>query len=176
MTSPKLYPDNPCKEPWVDATGRCITEWYERPVFDLEVEEKRKRTRRGWYEQVTETPAMRRAERQVALDAASKLVGSSAADKLLPEEVRERTGLVVNPLWRLEVLAVSGVLGAKDYINVLKTLAEYAFSKAPSKSINASLSAEDMLDMLRKENRDGRVKEQEAYIIDSEAEGIVEVP
>ena len=73
--------------------------------------------------------------------------------KFLPEDVRKRTGLEVNPLWAMECLYRSGLLPPKEQITLLTQLASYTHSKAPSLShnTNVNLKPEDWLLEISKE-------------------------
>lgn len=73
--------------------------------------------------------------------------------KFLHDDVRERTGLEINPLWMMECLVRSGLLSPKEQIAALKELAQYTHSKAPNISHNTTthLKPEDWLLELAKE-------------------------
>jgi hypothetical protein len=80
------------------------------------------------------------------LNEATKLVDPDNY-KFLPDDVRARTGLEINPLWAMEVLVRSGALPLKDQLSALKELAAYTHSKAPSlqHNTNVNLKPEDWL-------------------------------
>lgn len=92
---------------------------------------------------------MDKAELAVRLNEASKMV-EPENQKFLPQDVQERTGLEMNPLWMMECMVRSGALRPQQQVAALKTLAEYTHSKTPSFSAHASaeLSAEEWLKAL----------------------------
>lgn len=163
-------------------TGRLLTEWFEHPELDNEeiermacekagvsVEDRPK----GW---VNDLPpdqktlatkinafigarrktqfahGMTNIEFQHRLNEATKMVNPDNF-KFLPDDVRERTGLEVNPLWLMECLVRSGTLSAKEQVGALKELAQYTHSKAPniSHNTNTEMQPEDWLYELAKE-------------------------
>jgi hypothetical protein len=65
--------------------------------------------------------------------------------KFLPQEVQDRTGLELNPLWQIEVLVRSGTLAPQNQLSALKSLAEYTHSKSPSLSQQMTGKPEDFL-------------------------------
>jgi hypothetical protein len=95
---------------------------------------------------------MSKQEVQFRLNEATKMV-SPDNFKFLPDDVRERTGLEINPLWMMETLVRSGTLSAKEQVTALKELAQYTHSKAPSIShnTNTNLKPEDWLLELAKD-------------------------
>lgn len=86
------------------------------------------------------------------LNEATKMVDPSNF-KFLPDDVRERTGLEINPLWMMECLVRSGILNPKEQVAALKELANYTHSKAPSISHSTStqMKPEDWLFELAKD-------------------------
>lgn len=161
-------------------TGRLLTEWFEHPEEDLddlkergareygleeypkkpysELNEEEKFTHRRINGFIAQRANGRwpynktQQEVQWRLNEATKFV-SPDNQKALPEDIQERTGLEMNPLWFMETLVRSGLLSPKDQVSALKTLAEYTHSKAPSirHSTNTELTAEDWLVELAKE-------------------------
>lgn len=159
-------------DPEVDPkTGKLITEWFEHPEEltdeelrqvgvekfglseypegpDLTPEQRQiqlqinafvqSRKNRNW------PSAYTKQEIQVRLNEAAKI---ATAQKFLPEEVTERTGLQLNPLWMMETLVRSGVLTPKEQVNALKELATYTHSKAPTinHSTTTHMKPEDWL-------------------------------
>lgn len=95
---------------------------------------------------------MTQQEVQVRMNEATKMIDPTNY-KFLPEDVRERTGLEINPLWMIECLVRSGVLPAKEQVAALKELAQYSHSKAPNISHNTTthMKPEDWLLELAKE-------------------------
>lgn len=95
---------------------------------------------------------MSNQEVQARMNEASKFVNPDNF-KYLPDHVRERTGLEMNPLWLMEVMIRSGTLTAKEQISALKELAQYTHSKAASVShvTTTEMSNEDWLLELAKE-------------------------
>lgn len=91
-------------------------------------------------------------EVQYRLNEATKMVDPTNF-KFLPDDVRERTGLEINPLWMMECLVRAGVLSAKEQVAALKELAQYTHSKAPSinHNTNVSMKPEDWLMELAKD-------------------------
>jgi hypothetical protein len=104
------------------------------------------RRRRKW------PNGMTKQEVQFRLNEATKMV-SPDNFKFLPDDVRERTGLEINPLWMMECLVRSGTLSPKEQVVALKELAQYSHSKAPSIShnTNTNLKPEDWLLELAKD-------------------------
>lgn len=168
------------QEPFIcETTGRLLTEWFEHPEYTDEQLEQQALDHYG----VTEKPRcrpdeisdqatlmrqingfvagrkrrrfpnnMNAQEVQARLNEASKMV-SPDNFKFLPDEVRERTGLEVNPLWLMECIIRSGLLSAKEQLAGLKELAAYTHSKAPSinHNTNTEMSPEDWLVELAKD-------------------------
>lgn len=95
---------------------------------------------------------MNMQEVQARMNEATKMVNPDNF-KFLPDEVRERTGLEINPLWMMETLVRSGVLSPKEQIAALKDLATYTHSKAPTvnHNTNTEMKPEDWLLELSKE-------------------------
>lgn len=95
---------------------------------------------------------MTKQEVQYRLNEATKMV-SPDNFKFLPDDVRERTGLEINPLWMMECLVRSGLLSPKEQVTALKELAQYTHSKAPSisHSTTMQLKPEDWLLELAKD-------------------------
>ncbi len=170
MTSP-IKPEI-CKN-----TGRILTEWFEFPEYDdqqlrdlarasvglppdahvmapcdpntppeqVSVAQKvldfiRVRKRTKWRNGMTN------AEIQARMNEATKMV-SPDNFKFLPDDVRDRTGLEINPLWMMECLVRSGLLNPKEQVATLKELAAYTHSKAPTIQHNthAEVKPEDWL-------------------------------
>lgn len=164
-------------------TGRLLTEWFEFPEYDdeqlldmallkynatradynpnmwdetLSPETRelarrvhgfisaRKRTR--WVHNMTQQ------EVQARMNEASKMVAPDNF-KFLPQEVSERTGLSLNPLWMMECLIRSGVLQPKEMMAGLRDLAQYTHSKAPTvnHNTNTEMKPEDWLFELAKD-------------------------
>lgn len=73
--------------------------------------------------------------------------------KFLADDVRERTGLELNPLWMMECLVRSGVLSPKEQVAALTNLASYTHSKAAtlSHNVTTTMKPEDWLLELAKE-------------------------
>ncbi len=80
------------------------------------------------------------------MNQATKIISPDNA-KFLDPETSARTGLELNPLWQMEVIVRSGVLGPKDQIAALKELAGFTHSKAPTlnKNENTNAAPEDWL-------------------------------
>jgi hypothetical protein len=95
---------------------------------------------------------MSKQEVQYRLNEATKMV-STDNFKFLNDDVRERTGLEINPLWMMECLIRSGTLSPKEQVAALKELAQYTHSKAPSinHTTTTQLNPEDWLLELAKE-------------------------
>lgn len=163
-------------------TGRLLTEWFENPEYtdeDLErlacekygitVEDRPRgdfnklppekallqrqinafiaqRKNRKWRNGMT------RQEVAYRMNEATKMV-SPDNYKFLPDDVRDRTGMEINPLWMMECLVRSGVLSPKEQVTALKELAQYSHSKAPSfnHSTTTHMKPEDWLLELAKE-------------------------
>lgn len=163
-------------------TGRLLTEWFEYPQYTPEDEVRvaceqvgvepedvkspfdpsntfeeqtiaRKvngllasRRQRSWRNNMTQQEVAMR------MNEATKMVDPSNY-KFLPDDVRERTGLEVNPLWMMECLVRAGVLSPKEQVSALKELAQYTHSKAPniSHSTTTTMKPEDWLLELAKE-------------------------
>lgn len=147
-------------------TGRILTEWFENPEYTDEDIKKQAMTLHPQVEgepQCAFTQAkmmnfigakkkakwagnMSKQEVAMRLNEASKIVSPDNA-KFLDKETTERTGLELNPLWQMEVIVRSGVLGPKDQIAALKELAGFTHSKAPSlnKVENTNATPEDWL-------------------------------
>lgn len=160
-------------------TGRLLTEWFEYPEYTDEQIEKEALEHFGLEEKPVTRPndttekgdLMRRFNAFVAarkrrkwrnymkkdeiayrMNEATKMVDPTNF-KFLPDDVRERTGLEINPLWMMECLVRSGILSPKEQIQALKELAQYTHSKAPSINHNTTthLKPEDWLLELAKE-------------------------
>lgn len=166
-----------------ETTGRLLTEWFEFPEFtDEQLRRKaheeygvdpenppkhvpigqerdeesmlsqkiaafiRKRKSTKW------RGGMSKQEVQHRLNEATKMINPDNF-KFLPEDVRERTGLELNPLWMMEALVRSGTLTPKEQVQALKELAGYTHSKAPSisHSTTTQMKPEDWLLELAKE-------------------------
>lgn len=137
-------------------TGRLCTEWFEEPEYtdeqlkEMACEEvgldpdeyhvaaykandlqKKAHAIVQSKKQVKWRHNMSQQEVQMRMNEATKMV-SPDNFKFLPDDVRERTGLEINPLWMMECLVRSGVLQPKDQIGALKELAQYTHSKSPS--------------------------------------------
>lgn len=163
-------------------TGRLLTEWFEFPHYTDEqihqmaldhagvTEEDRPRgfpkdmspemeqihrkivafknshSGRKWKNNMTQQEVAMR------MNEASKMIDPTNF-KFLPDDVRERTGLEVNPLWMIECLVRSGLLTPKEQVAALKELASFTHSKAPSISHNTHMKVdpEDWLLELAKE-------------------------
>lgn len=162
-------------------TGRLLTEWFEYPVYtDDELKKKaceeygitleeyhsaaddlwsdkgqliRKaqafvssRKKRKWKHNLSQQEVAMR------MNEATKMVDPSNF-KFLPDDVRERTGLEINPLWMMECLVRSGLLTPKEQVAALKELAQYTHSKAPNINHNTTthLKPEDWLLELAKD-------------------------
>lgn len=162
-------------------TGRLLTEWFEYPEYTdqdlrdqayekLEIDPKQiegvnpfvsseeahlkkkvlafvsARKRTVWPNSMTKQEVHHR------LNEATKMVNPDNY-KFLPDDVRERTGLEINPLWMMECLVRSGTLGPKEQMQGLKELAAYTHSKAPniSHTTSTQLKPEDWLLELAKE-------------------------
>lgn len=156
-------------------TGRVLTEWFETPEFSVEDLKAQAEALYGpapnlqGKSAVDFTPdetatimkinnyvtnkrnrkwvgAMSQQEVSFRMNEATKMV-SPDNFKFLDNDVRQRTGLELNPLWMMECLYRSGILNPKDQITVLKELANYTHSKAPSinHSTVAAISPEDWL-------------------------------
>ena len=172
-------------------TGRLLTEWFEYPhVTDEDIErmacekfgttlEDRPRdatwnlspedallqrriqnfvtTRknRKWKQGMTQQEVAHR------MNEATKMVDPTNY-KFLPDDVRDRTGLEINPLWMMECLVRSGLLSPKEQVAALKELAGYTHSKAPtiSHSTTTHMKPEDWLLELAKEEYQEVVIEQ----------------
>jgi hypothetical protein len=95
---------------------------------------------------------MNMQEVQARMNEATKMVNPDNF-KFLPDEVRDRTGLEINPLWMMECLIRSGVLSPKEQVAALKDLATYTHSKAPSinHTTHTEMKPEDWLLELAKE-------------------------
>lgn len=93
---------------------------------------------------------MNKQELAVRLNEAAKMTEEV---KYLPDDVQDRTGLQMNPLWMMETLVRSGALKPSQQVSALKTLAEYTHSKTPSYSAHATteLTAEEWLKALAKD-------------------------
>ena len=166
-------------------TGRLMTEWFEHPEYTddqlraqaaekqgIKVEDipqgcfmnlppeqadlQRKinayvagKKRRKW------RGAMSQQEVAYRMNEATKMV-SPDNYKFLPDDVRERTGLEVNPLWQMECLVRSGILSPKEQIQALTQLAGFTHSKAPniSHTTTTQMKPEDWLLELAKEEYD----------------------
>ncbi|MDQ2066745.1 hypothetical protein Q9295_10180 [Xinfangfangia sp. CPCC 101601] len=104
------------------------------------------RRRRTW------PNGMTKQEVQFRLNEATKMIDPTNF-KFLPDDVRERTGLEINPLWMMEALVRSGLLTPKEQVAALKELAAYTHSKAPniSHSTTTHLKPEDWLLELAKD-------------------------
>ncbi len=104
------------------------------------------RRRRVWPNGMTQQ------EVQYRLNEATKMVDPNNF-KFLPDDVRDRTGLEINPLWMMECLVRSGLLSPKEQVAALKELAQYTHSKAPSISHNTTthMKPEDWLLELAKD-------------------------
>jgi hypothetical protein len=76
---------------------------------------------------------MTQQEVQVRMNEASKMIEPDNF-KFLPDDVRERTGLEINPLWMIECLVRSGLLNPREQVAALKELASFTHSKAASLS------------------------------------------
>lgn len=163
-------------------TGRLLTEWFENPEYtdeDLERQacEKYGTTLedrpRGHFLKLSPEDAhlqrqiqmyvttrknrkwrngMTKQEIAYRMNEATKMV-SPDNYKFLPDDVRERTGMEINPLWMMECLVRSGVLSPKEQVTALKELAQYSHSKAPSinHSTTTHMKPEDWLLELAKE-------------------------
>ncbi len=96
--------------------------------------------RRKWKNGMTMTEVAHR------LNEATKMVNPDNF-KFLPDDVRARTGLEINPLWQMEVLYRSALLPPKEQVQLLSQLAAYTHSKAPSLShnTNVNIAPEDWL-------------------------------
>lgn len=163
-------------------TGRVLTEWFEYPEYtDAQLEEMacahagidpkdrpkgmrfdmspemqaisdkihsfiNSHKRRKWRQGMTQQEVAYR------MNEATKMV-SPDNYKFLSDDVRERTGLEINPLWMIETLVRSGVLQPKEQVAALKELAAYTHSKAPSisHSTTTHMKPEDWLLELAKE-------------------------
>lgn len=142
-------------------TGRLLTEWFEYPeiteeqamrmaceLYGADPENPPKRTPGKLTEEgelaqkiqnfVTNRVRRRKfpngmtmLEAQYRLNEATKMVNPDNF-KFLPDDVRERTGLEINPLWMMECLVRSGLLTPKEQVVALKELAQYTHSKSPS--------------------------------------------
>lgn len=169
--------------PEVDlTTGRVLTEWFEYPEYtDEQIEamacaeagitvEERPRGMR--FNMSPETQALHdritgfikkhknrkwrqgMSQQEVAyrMNEATKMV-SPDNYKFLPDDVRQRTGLEINPLWMIETLVRSGVLKPSEQVAALKELASYTHSKAPSisHSTTTHMKPEDWLLELAKD-------------------------
>lgn len=163
-------------------TGRLLTEWFEYPEYTEEQLEKMAceangttpedrprgdpmtmdpedadlqrrinafisaRKRRKW------NNAMSSQEVHHRLNEATKMIDPTNF-KFLPDDVRDRTGLELNPLWMMECLVRAGLLSPKEQVTALKELAQYTHSKAPSINHNTTthMKPEDWLLELAKE-------------------------
>jgi hypothetical protein len=171
-----------------ETTGRLLTEWFEFPEYDdkqlwdeaLKAHGLTEKPRvpvsesgsAAWHmqaqvnafvsrrKQVKFSNNMSKNEVQARLNEATKMVNPDNY-KFLNDDVRERTGLEINPLWMMECLVRSGVLSAKEQMAGLRDLAQYTHSKAATvqHNTNTELSSEDWLLELAKE---------EYKVIDSE--------
>ncbi|MBD3754222.1 MAG: hypothetical protein IE937_01105 [Gammaproteobacteria bacterium] len=163
-------------------TGRLLTEWFEYPDYSYEQLEKMacekygidsKDRPRGNPLQLSPEDAdlqrkinafvagkrrrkwrngMSQHEVQHRMNEATKMIDPTNY-KFLPDNVRERTGLEINPLWMMECLVRSGVLAPKEQVAALKELAQFTHSKAPSisHSTTTHMKPEDWLLELAKE-------------------------
>lgn len=164
-------------------TGRLLTEWFEYPEYTDEQIERMACEKHGIaYEDmprgmpfmnpnVEERDLQRKIYASISalkkrkwphtmskqevhhrLNEATKMVDPSNF-KFLPDDVRERTGLEINPLWMMECLVRSGILSPKEQVAALKELAAYTHSKAPSisHSTNTQMKPEDWLFELAKD-------------------------
>jgi hypothetical protein len=163
-------------------TGRLLTEWFEHPEYtdDQLVEiacrkhgiEPEDRPKVGVHDvehpqhdlamkinrfiqgrkQVRWKNGMSKQEVAHRMNEATKMIDPDNY-KFLDDATRERTGLEINPLWMIECLVRSGVLGPKEQVAALKELAGYTHSKAPniSHSTTTHMQPEDWLLELAKE-------------------------
>ena len=163
-------------------TGRLLTEWFEYPhmtdedierqaceKFGTTLEDRPKgyfrilsdednllqrriqnfvttRKNRKWKQGMTQQEVAHR------MNEATKMVDPTNY-KFLPDDVRDRTGLEINPLWMMEALVRSGLLSPKEQVAALKELAGYTHSKAPSfsHSTTTHMNPEDWLLELAKD-------------------------
>lgn len=163
-------------------TGRLLTEWFEFPEYtdeqlfrmacdhhDVDYDTRPKlapkkpfdensliankitsfvsaRKRTKWVHGMTQQ------EVQARMNEATKMVNPDNF-KFLPDDVRERTGLEINPLWMMETLVRSGLLTPKEQVAALRDLAQYTHSKAATISHNthSEVKPEDWLLELAKE-------------------------
>lgn len=161
-------------------TGRLLTEWFEYPVFtkqqlreqgmkELGVDEypegdpfnmpkegaaiQRKisayvsgKRRRKWKN------TMSIQEIHYRMNEATKMIDPDNF-KFLNDDIRERTGLEINPLWMMECLVRSGLLAPKEQVTALKELSQYTHSKAPNINLNSNsnVNPEDWLLELAKD-------------------------
>ena len=161
-------------------TGRTLTEWFEFPEFtddeirqmalvkaELEkpigkhvgnmtyeelqknkiyVSEINKHKRKKYRNGLTKVDVANR------LNEASKMVDETNP-KYLDKATQERTGLEINPLWQLEVLARSGTLTPKDQLAAWSKLAEHTHSKAATiTKTETTLTMDQLLqDLAKKE-------------------------
>lgn len=151
-------------------TGRLLTEWFEYPEFTDEEIKALARAKSGFNPDnktplVDMTPeeaeAFRKytsfinshkskkwvnnmSQQEVAarMNEATKMIDPSNF-KFLDDATRERTGLELNPLWMLECMVRSGILGPKEQIAALKELAQYTHSKAPNINHNTNITASE---------------------------------
>lgn len=152
-------------------TGRLLTEWFEYPEFTEDELKAMAREHSGFsgsgnprlnpdatYEEISAYTkytnflnshkrkkwANNMSQQEVAarMNEATKMIDPSNF-KFLDEDTRQRTGLELNPLWQLECLVRSGVLGPKEQIAALKELAQYTHSKAPNINHNTNITASE---------------------------------
>ena len=174
---------SPIKPRICETTGRVLTEWFEFPEYTEEqlhreaCEEygvdpdnppvvstmhdgltndvllmSKVNSYKGRRKQTRWRGNMSQQEVQARMNEATKMIDLDN-QKFLPDEVRERTGLEINPLWMMECLIRAGVLSPKDMMSGLKDLATYTHSKAPtiSHSTQTKMNPEDWLVELAQE-------------------------
>jgi hypothetical protein len=109
-------------------------------------------TRRSGFKRRKFVNNMSNVEVAARMNEATKIINPDNF-KFLPQDVRERTGLEINPLWQMEVMVRAGILGAKDQLSALTTLAAYTHSKAAtlSQNTNINLKPEDWLEEIAKD-------------------------
>lgn len=185
-------------------TGRILTEWFEHPeLTDEEIEHRafekagvdgwpdlegkgmnsgteaayltrkingfiQSRKRRKWRNGMT------KQEVQWRMNEATKMV-SPDNFKFLPESIRERTGLEVNPLWMMECLVRSGLLSPKEQITALTNLATYTHSKAPTVNQNANINMtpeEWLLELAKEEYKEVEVKDHDIMQLREKGAGL----